>query len=124
MEQARAQAKQRGRKERTGQGELFPAEEMPISRPIDLLRLRQMRMAKRDVAELLTTGQGISYEQVWDLALSYSLVWGSDLKNWIKSWKEEGKLRIEGMKPKQRVPALDSGNVLYWQIAGHKEASN
>jgi three-Cys-motif partner protein len=122
MAQARARAKQRKRQETTGQGELFAAEEMPISQPIDQIRARQLDRTKQLVRDSLSSGHLVPYEQVWDLALSFPLVWESDLKNWINSWKEQGLLQIDGMKPRQRVPKLDEHNVLRWQERGDEKS--
>jgi three-Cys-motif partner protein len=114
MEQTRAEAKQRKRVKKTSQPELFPAAEMPHSTPIDQLRFRNMKKAEQSVLELLKSGNRVPYQITWDLALSFPLVWDSDLKNWIKHWKAEGLIKLEGMKPGQRVPKLDGGNLLVW----------
>ncbi len=115
MERARAEAKQRKRKRRTGQGELFAADEMPDTKPIQELRERQLTRARQQVLESLLPGQAVPYEKVWDLALSFRLVWESDLKEWIAEWKSAGKLKIRGMTAGQRVPKLDRQNILVWQ---------
>ncbi len=117
MEQSRAEAKQRKRVMKTGQLELFPAEQMPHSRPIDELRLRNLRRAEDGLLNLLKTEKSVPYERAWDLALSLPLVWDSDLKKWIKQCKTNGLLRIDGMKPNQRVPKLDERNILLWRGA-------
>jgi three-Cys-motif partner protein len=115
QEQTRAEAKQRKRVRKTQQRELFSAGEMPQARPIDLLRSRYLAQARQKVLELLQAKTHISYESAWDLALSFPLVWDRDVKEWIRGWQEAGSLRIEGMKPRQRVPKLDEKNVLVWQ---------
>jgi three-Cys-motif partner protein len=115
MEKTRAEAKERKRVKKTSQPGLFPSEDMPHSRPIDDLRARYLAHSRQKVRELLQTGQRVPYERVWDLALSYPLVWESDLKDWIQEWKAEGRLKLEGMQPRQRVPKLDAGNAMLWQ---------
>jgi three-Cys-motif partner protein len=115
QEQTRAEAKQRKRVKKTGQPELFPAEELPHSRPIDDLRARYLEQARTRVLSLIQAGPRVPYESVWDLALSFPLVWDCDVKDWIAAWRKAGALGIEGMKPGQRVPKLEAGNVLVWQ---------
>jgi len=117
MEQTRAGAKQRKRVKKSGQLELFAGEAMPHSRPIDDLRERYLGLAKQQVLELLRTRGRVPYEEVWDLALSYPLVWEQDVKEWVREWK----LKIDGAQPRQQVPHLDENNVLVWQGPGLKE---
>jgi three-Cys-motif partner protein len=112
MEQTRAEAKQRARIQKSNQPELFPAEEMPQSRPIDHLRHRNLATAERRVLEELKSRNRLPYEDAWDLALAFPLVWESDVKAWIEAWRRAGTLRIEGLKPRQRVPKLKSKHVL------------
>jgi three-Cys-motif partner protein len=115
QEQTRAEAKQRKRVQRTGQRELFSAEETPHSRPIDALRSRYREQARQRILGVLRSGRRVPYEGVWDLALSFPLVWDCDVKEWVREWQAAGALRIDGMKPRQRVPRLDEENVLVWQ---------
>jgi three-Cys-motif partner protein len=112
MEESRAEAKQRARISRTHQPELFSAAEMEHSRPIDQLRQRNLARAEPYLLEALKNRGRLSYEDAWDIALSLPLIWESDLRAWIKTWKENGLLKIEGMKPGQRVPKLNTDNVL------------
>lgn len=55
----------------------------------------------------------VPYDQVWAKALALPLVWESDLKAWIESWKKEGKVRIDGLGT-HRVPQLGKQHVLVW----------
>jgi three-Cys-motif partner protein len=114
MEERRSEAKQRKRVKRTRQPELFPATQMPHSRPIDELRLRNKGRAQQMILDLLKAEKRVPYERVWDLALCFPLVWDSDVKDWIKQWKAKGWIIIEGMKAGQRVPKLDEQNFLVW----------
>ena len=113
MEQTRAEAKQRARVIRSSQPELFPAEEMPHSRPIDDLRLRNLANAKRRILQALETHAQLLYEDAWDLALAFPLVWECDLKTWIQAWEKAGMLKIDGITA-QRVPKLKANNTLVW----------
>jgi three-Cys-motif partner protein len=118
MARSREEAKQRKRVKKTGQQELFGAEFMPHSTSIDQLRVRYLRQAKQKVLQILQTEARVPYETVWEEALSQPLVWDSDLKDWIKDWKREGLLKIEGMLKNQRVPKLNEKNILVWQALG------
>jgi three-Cys-motif partner protein len=114
MEQARADAKQRKRVQRSGQQELFPAEEMAPSNPVEALRERYLAQARQGVSQLLQSRGRLPYEEVWDTALAYPLVWEADLKGWIKEWRKQGLVRLEGTEPRQRVPRLNENNTLVW----------
>jgi three-Cys-motif partner protein len=113
--QTRAAAKQRRRVTKTRQPELFGAQEMSHSQAIDALRTRYLAKARELVMKRLRMAQRLPYEAVWDAALAFPLVWEQDLKEWIKDLEMEGRIKIEGMKPRQRVPKLGEGNSLLWQ---------
>ena len=87
---------------------------MPHSRPINNLRRRNLAEAKRDVLEALKARPRLPYEDAWDLALAFPLVWESDVKAWIEAWREAGVLKIEGLTRRQRVPKLKANNTLVW----------
>lgn len=112
MEKLRAEAQQRKREERTGQGELFSTTEVtPESPHYVQLRERYLGKAKLEVVELLRQLKRVSYDQTWALALRWPLVWESDLKDWIKNTPS---IRVEGLKPRERVPALGESHFLVW----------
>jgi three-Cys-motif partner protein len=115
MEQTRAQAKQTKRVKKTKQRELFSGEFVPHSRPIDALRDHYLGQARDKIRQVVEKEKRVPYESVWDLALSYPLVWESDLKEWMADWRKEGLLQIQGLKTRQRVPKLEGDNVLVWQ---------
>jgi three-Cys-motif partner protein len=116
QEHARAEAKQRKRVKRSqGQLELFPAEDMPHSNPLSDLRRRYLEKAQQAVRACLASHGSVRYEGIWDLALSVPLVWDCDLKDWIRNWRAEGRLRIEGMGPRERVPKLGENHILAWR---------
>ena len=115
MESSRAEAKERARVRKTRQPGLFSPEFMPHSEPTRVLRERYLRQAEERVLAILQAKRRVPYEEVWDAALSFRLVWESDLKDWIRDWRKRGLVTITGMAPKQRVPKLDSGNTLLWE---------
>ena len=117
MEQSRASAHQRKRVKKTSQPELFSAEYLSPSNRIDDLRQRYLAQTKQKVLNLLQGKLRVPYEDAWDMTLCVPLVWESDLKDWIREWQREG-LSIEGMKPTQKVPKRDEGNLLVWKGEG------
>ena len=114
MELTRAEAKERTRVKKSNQPGLFPPDEMPHSRPIDDLRLRNLEHAERSILESLKTHTRVPYEDAWDMALAFPLVWESDVKAWIAGWTKAGTVKIEGLKAGQRVPRLKANIALVW----------
>lgn len=114
MEQSRAEAQQRSRVELSGQGELFPAQELRDARHYDRLRDRYLTAAETAVKRLLQAKVPASYDQAWITALSHSLVWQSDLNAWISKWVNQGRLQVTGRKPRQRVLKPGAGHQLIW----------
>ncbi|MEX0718150.1 MAG: three-Cys-motif partner protein TcmP [Planctomycetaceae bacterium] len=113
MEKTRADAQQQRRTTKTKQKEMFGSEVLYGSTTFDELRERYMTQARSQVESMLRAKGRIPYDHVWSKAMSYSLVWESDLKAWIAEWQKQARLRIEGMTPRQRVPK--AGNVLVWE---------
>lgn len=114
MEAARAEAHKRKR-QKGGQLELLSAEAMHDPRYYDKLRDRYLAAAQRRVERLLVDAQTSSYDRAWKCALSYPLVWESDLKDWIKEWRAAGLLELVGMAPRQSVPRRKQGIQLVWK---------
>lgn len=115
QELARAEADQRKRVTRTGQHDLFASKELHDSSYYDSLRNRYTQKTRGAVLRLLESQRRILYDEAWALAVSEPLSWESDLKQWIEEWKAEGRLSVEGTKPRQRVPHRDERNYLVWK---------
>lgn len=115
QEQACAEARQRKQVTRTGQPELFGGQEMGYANHYNLLRDRYITKARLAVTEALQRQRRMLYDDAWILAVSVPMVWETDLKDWIREWKDKGYLEIEGMQPRQRVPHLSEGNYLLWK---------
>ena len=77
-----------------------------------MLRRRYLEKAKGLVWSVLTKKKVVSYDAAWRAAVSFPLVWESDLKAWIAEWKKGGRIEIEGLVGKQRVPQLDKNHRL------------
>ncbi len=111
-EQARADAQQRRRVKKTRTKELFGSNVRYDSTRYDELRERYLARAKARVEQTIGHKDRVLYDDVWLSALSVPLVWESDLKAWIADWEQAGQLRIEGKKPRQRVPRRRESNFL------------
>ena len=112
QEAARAEAQQRQRIQRTGQGEMFGAKELAKVNHYAMLRERYTSSAKTLISERIEQHGEIDYDLAWRIALSRPLVWESDLKDWVKGWENDGRLRIAGLKTRERVPHYDKGHRL------------
>lgn len=115
QETARADAQQRKRVARKGQPELFGSKEFHDSTHYESLRERYLAKARGLVQHALESNGRLLYEDAWILALSEPMSWESDLKLWVKEWKEEGRLEVVGIQPGQRVPHRSEGNYLTWK---------
>jgi three-Cys-motif partner protein len=115
MESVRAAARQRKREEQSRQTEMFRDAEGGESRYYKELRNRYLAQNRRRLMDELEARGRIPYDEAWASALCGPLVWEADLKSWIQEWRGEGKLDIEGMQPRQRVPKRKSANVLVWR---------
>jgi three-Cys-motif partner protein len=115
MESARAEAQQRSRTRLSGQPELFGARQMHDARHYTALRERYLNAARTRIEQMLKSRSAVAYDEAWATALSYPLVWDSDVKFWIATWVRERRLGITGLKPRERVPKREAGHSLKWQ---------
>ena len=76
---------------------------------------RYHRKAKAAVERCLEKNHRVSYDDVYELALSFPLTSETHLKEWIADWVAESRLKIEGLKPKERVPKPLRGHLLIWK---------
>jgi three-Cys-motif partner protein len=81
----------------------------------DSLRERYTQRAKNAVLEFLRGNQRRSYDETWEVAMSFPLTWESDLRGWLDSWVDGKQLELNGMLPRQRVLQYGKGNVLLWK---------
>lgn len=102
------------------QGDLFGPIDVIAPKHYETLRARYSRMARELVTSLLTGKKTISYDVAWRAALSFPLVWESDLKEWIKAWRREGSVIVNGLGPREQVPKLDHGHTLTFVAPGQR----
>jgi hypothetical protein len=114
QEATRAEVQGRRRLKETGQTSFLSNEELHSPVYYQALRERYVGRSKALVQDVLEERKRVPYDDVWDIALSQPMTWESDLKAWVRQWQDEGMIKIEGMRPRQRVPHLDECNVLLW----------
>ena len=51
-------------------------------------------------------------DEYWATAMSFPLVWDSDVKEWIKDGTRNRLIRMLNLKPKQKVPHLGDGHIV------------
>ena len=114
METARATAQSLKRERTTGQMEFaMPGRRGSVGEYYKVLRLRYLAKSKAAVQEFLRSRRRVLYDDAWARALSFPLVWESDLKDWVRDWRDV--LSIEDRSKGQRVPRLNANNFLVWQ---------
>lgn len=109
QEQVMAEARQTARIRKTGQGELFSGtdpEPASLQGRVD----KNCRLAEELLVGLLERSSPLLFESAIPLMLEIPMVDKSMAKNIIRRLRDTGRLAIEGMKPRQRLP--DDGCVL------------
>ncbi len=115
MEQARGEAQQRKRQGKSGQMEMFGAAGMHDPRYHAQLRQRHVDAAKQQVEDLVANRRVVPYDEAWIASLSHPLVWESDLKAWIAEWGKSGRIVVDGLKDRERVPKRGKNHRLVWR---------
>lgn len=110
----RAAAQHAHRTARTSQLPLFGADEPGDERHFAQLRGRYLARSQAAVRTTLEARERISYDELEEVALTMPLTWQSDLKAWLKDWKNQGLLRIEGLAPRASVPQRDRHHFIVW----------
>nr|WP_140393941.1 hypothetical protein [Nitrospira cf. moscoviensis SBR1015] len=115
MQQARGEARKRKREEKTGQIELSLGEAAHDPTYFNSLRTRYIDQAREAVSRLFQEKGRVSYDDVWSLALTFPMVWETDLHEWIHDWKSQGILEMTGLKTPMTKPKRDKGIFCAWQ---------
>ena len=103
QEQVRAAAQREHRERRTGQGELSFADPGTLSPSVEDERAAQWQKAKERLFALLHHGPRRYEDLVPDL-LQLRLFWKTDLHELINEERAAGRITVEGLAPRQRVP--------------------
>ena len=104
QEQSRAQVEARMRKIREGgQTSFLDSAETPESHYYLFLRDRYIQQARAAVLREINAVESVAYDDLWTLALSYPLVWKSDLDSWLKNWCEQRAVDWIGRKSNEKT---------------------
>lgn len=113
QERIRLDAKEASRLERTNQPLLIPAAELPSGpTALDIERAVRLPEAKAKLRTRLDAQGKIDYDSALALMLETPLVFERDVKAMLHALQNDGYLRIEGLKSKQRVPQYGRGQTL------------
>lgn len=97
---------------------LLDPDDMPDSRYYIDLRAHYESQARTLVKSIVESMSRASFDRLWFAALSYPLVWESDLKAWLRDWRDNGMLEWHGLAPRQR--ALRFGESHSVSLTGHE----
>ncbi|HEX3600715.1 MAG TPA: three-Cys-motif partner protein TcmP, partial [Lacipirellulaceae bacterium] len=90
------------RRQKGGQRSFLNPDEMPESRFYESLRLRYANQARASVISTINRDHQTPYDRLWLCALSYPMVWESDLRSWLKEWRDQGLIEWHGLAPRGR----------------------
>lgn len=115
MQQVRGEARKRKREETTGQIELSLGEAIHDPTYYNSLRTRYIDQARGSVSRLLQEKGTVPYDEMWSLAMTFPMVWESDLHEWLHDWKGQRLLEMAGLKPNMHIPKREEGIFCVWQ---------
>ena len=103
QERVRSVAKQQRRVERSGQRELYDADVLAGPASFEVERAGQRRAADSALRKRLLCDRRIKFEDVLGQLLEMPLVWESDVQEFSKNMRLEGKLEVIGLQPRERT---------------------
>ena len=111
QERVRFAAKQESRETRTGQTELFSADDVAsVPASFEVERSVQRDLAVEQLRQLLRRQPKVPYEDALATLLELPLVWEADVKRIVLDLRGAGELDVVGLKPRERTPK--KGHVL------------
>jgi three-Cys-motif partner protein len=111
QERVRFAAKQESREARTGQTELFTAEDVAgVPASFEVERSVQRSLAVERLRALLRHAPNVPYEDALATLLELPLVWEGDAKRIVLEMRDAGELDVVGLNPPERTPK--KGHVL------------
>jgi len=113
MEEARAKAQQLKR-ESGGTKELFSSAVMHDSSFYDGLRNKYLEQVREFCFKELSAKKKVPYDALWEKALTTPLVWIEDLNGWLSEMKNDQKLKLLNMEPREKVPKRGSNVIVEW----------
>ncbi len=115
MQQVRGEARKRKREKTTGQIELSLGEATHDPTYYLSLRTRYIDQARTSVSRLLQAKGTVPYDEMWSLAMTFPMVWESDLHEWLHDWKGQRLLEMAGLRPNLHIPKREEGIFCVWQ---------
>jgi three-Cys-motif partner protein len=113
QERLRAAAEERETIKKTKQPSLFAAEvDQPPSPRAMTLRRRYLAAARQRIVEVCGKRKQVPFDEIWDTAMAFPLVWDSDVKEWIAEWQKAKRVKLLNLKPKQQAPPWEEGHVI------------
>jgi hypothetical protein len=61
-----------------------------------------LAQAKHKAVSMINATRRIGYDELWLAALTFPMVWESDLRMWLKEWRDNGLLEWHGLAQKGR----------------------
>jgi 16S rRNA G966 N2-methylase RsmD len=113
MEHVRGDVRQRKHEEATGAVLFDDLYHDPSY--YEALRERYTQRAENAVLAMLRKRRRVSYDESWELAMSFPLTWESDLRKLLARLVNDKHLELAGMVPGQRVLQYGKGNILLWE---------
>lgn len=110
----RAAAQQTDRVKRSGQAELFSAEEIGTKGYFERLRENYLTKSRRELRSGLEQQGMASFDQLELAGLSMPMTWPADVQSIMQDWKMSGLVRFEGLRPRERTLKHGSGHVVVW----------
>ena len=115
MQQVRGEARKRKREETTRQIELSLGDATHDPTYYNSLRTRYIDQARASVSRLLQAKGTVPYDEMWSLAMTFPMVWESDLHEWLHDWKGQRLLEMAGLRPNMHIPKREEGIFCVWQ---------
>lgn len=113
QEEARDHVRARRREAESNQASLF--EPAAVSSPhLSRLHQRYAGPAKAKVLEYIRTNRRLQFEQLEEVALQHRMTATSELKDWLRQWRDQGRIEYEGLGPKEQVPKHGRHNFVRW----------
>jgi hypothetical protein len=113
QEDLRSEAQQRQRIRRTGQYELYSADDHTAY--LSALKNRYHSLCQGRLLRMFEERNRLDYDDVELMALRYPMTSTSDVHDWIRYWKLCNGLIVEGLKGAARLPRFGQGHILIWR---------
>ena len=112
QERVRSAAKEAEQVRKTKQRSLFAEDEaeLPSFRAVKL-RERYLTASTKCIEEVRAGRKQVPYDDIWDAALAFPLVWDSDVKEWVAELKKVGRINVLGLKSNRHAPHWGKGHV-------------